>query len=494
MSLFDKINKFIETRRKMKTIRYITYLIVIFTLLLGACTPAGAAISTVSTDTTEETTSSVTQETAPNVSAENMSYPPPGAGTGSSSMEAGLSTATGAYTLNGGAASESNQTYTASSEDQSGVYVTDGGTLTLDNVTVATSGNTSSDENSSFYGLNAGVLAASASSVTMNGGTISTTGTGANGAFATGEGTVVNLSDVTINATGDGGHGVMATLGGEMNLTNVDMTTSGAHSAPIATDRGSGTINATGGMLNTSGQDSPCYYSTGVLNISNSTCIATGSESVVIEGADSVILTESSLTSSVADKWGVMIYQSFSGDADGSDGVFTMTGGALAHTDANGPLFYVTNTTGHITLNGVDVTTASGILIQAEGNDRWGTSGSNGGTVVLVADAQTLSGDLAADNISSISVTLQNGSSLTGAINAENTANEINLILDSSSTWTVTADSYLSFLTDPDGISGTSITNIIGNGYTVYYNATLCTELGGQTYTLSGGGTLAPLE
>jgi hypothetical protein len=396
--------------------------------------------------------------------------------------------------LNGGTVTESDQTYAASNEDQSGIYVTDGGALTLNNVSVKTSGNNSSDENSSFYGLNAGVLASSGSTITMNGGSISTTGTGANGAFATGEGTTVNLSDVTINATGDGGHGVMATLDGVMNLTNVDMTTSGAHSAPIATDRDGGTINATGGTLTTSGQDSPCYYSTGTLNIENSTCNATGSESVVIEGANTVNLIDSTLTSSVADKWGVMIYQSFSGDAQGSDGIFTMTGGSLAHTDANGPLFYVTNTTGYITLNGVDVKAASGILIKAEGNDRWGTSGSNGGTVILVTDAQTLSGDLVADEISSITATLQNGSSLTGAVDAGNTAKEINLTLDFSSNWTVIADSYLSWLTDPDGTSGTTINNINGNGHTVYYNASLCTDFGRQTFALNGGGTLTPMK
>jgi hypothetical protein len=32
------------------------------------------------------------------------------------------------------------------------------------------------------------------------------------------------------------------------------------------------------------------------------------------------------------------------------------------------------------------------------------------------------------------------------------------------------ADSHLSGLTDPDGISGTTITNINGDGHTVYYD------------------------
>lgn len=225
--------------------------------------------------------------------------------------------------------------------------------------------------------------------------------------------------------------------------------------------------------------------------IANNTCKADGSEVVVIEGANSVNLTDSTLVTSVANKWGVMIYQSFSGDAQGSNGIFTMTGGSLSYSDTNSPLFYVTNTVGHITLKGVTVSAASGIILKAEGNDRWGTSGSNGGTVIFIADGQTLYGNMVADKISTITLTLQNGSALTGALNAEHTAQAVNLTLDASSTWNVTADSYITCLTDP-AISGTTISNITGNGHTVYYDPNTCTELGGQTYTLNRGGTLTP--
>jgi hypothetical protein len=211
----------------------------------------------------------------------------------------------------------------------------------------------------------------------------------------------------------------------------------------------------------------------------------------VIEGGNSITLTDTSLTSNKAGKWGVMIYQSMSGDAQGTKGTFTMTGGPLAYTATDGPLFYVNNSTAIITLKGVSITAASGILVKAAAGD-WGNSGSNGGTVILTADGQALTGDLVTDAISSITTTLQNGSTLTGAIDTANTAKAINLTLDASSTWTVTADSYLTCLTDTGGISGTTITNIIGNDHTVYYDKSACPALGGQTYTLEGGGTLKP--
>lgn len=492
----------------MKKNMLLIHLAVICALALSACSASSetAQETTVVIDTSSVVF--VTQTVEPSTQTEEAAQPsgnftngnpPPGnppsggGGMGASNLEDGLSTATGVYTLSGETAEETHQTYTATQQDQSGVYVTDGGVLILNNVTVNTSGETSSADGSSFYGLNAGILAVE-STITVNSGTITTSGSGANGAFATGEGSVVSLSDVTITATGDGGHGVMATLGGEVNLTNVNMTTSGAHSAPIATDRGSGTVNATGGSLLTTGTDSPCYYSTGVLNITNSTCTADGSEAAVIEGANSINLVDSNVTVNVPNKWGVMIYQSFSGDAEGTEGIFTMQGGSLTYTDETSPLFYVNNSTGYITLDHVTVNVASGVLLNAAANDRWGTSGQNGGTVYLTANDQILNGDFAADAISSISVDLIGASSLTGAINANNEASSASLTMNASSTWTLTADSYLACLNNADGISGTTVQNIIGNGHNVYYDASSCAVLKGMTYTLTGRGELKPIS
>lgn len=433
-----------------------------------------------------------TSGTASATSSSSPAQPPAGPGA-SSSTASTPSGAWGAYTLDSGSETQTGQSYTAGETDESAIYVTNGSSLNASRATITTSGNTSSDENSSFYGLNAGVLAEAGSTIVLADSTITTSGSGANGAFATGQGASVTLSNVSIQASGDGGHGVMATLGGEMTLTDVDITTSGAHSAPIATDRGGGTITVTGGESTTSGQDSPCLYSTGLLAVSNSACTATGSESVVIEGANSVILTDTVLSSSKADKWGVMIYQSMSGDAEGTRGIFTMSGGSLANTATTGPLFYVTNSTAIITLKNVSVAAASGILLDASAG-RWGNSGANGGTALLTADGQTLAGNITADKLSSVTLTLQNGSTLSGALNSDHTAQAMNLSLDATSLWSVSADSYLTSLDDAAGISGTTITNILGNGHTVYYDASACPALGGLTYTLSGGGILTPAK
>lgn len=410
----------------------------------------------------------------------------PGGAPGGSSSGSSSYTLSGAYTLNGGTASETGKTYSSSTRDVSAVYVTSSGDLTLTNPTIVTSGDTSSNDASSFYGLNAAVLATSGSKVTINGGTITTSGSGANGAFPTGTGSTILLNGVKITATGGGGHGVMATNDGTLILTDVDIDTTGANSAPLATDRGSGTVTATRGTVTCSGTDSPAIYSTGVITVSDATLTATGSEAAVIEGFNSITLTSSALTGGVAKTGGTMIYQSMSGDADVGTGTFTMTGGS--YTSTAGPAFFVTNSNAIISLTGTNVSSASDTLIRAAGTDRWGTSGKNGGTVTFTADNEKLTGSLVTDSISSIAVTLKNGSSLTGAINSAA------LTLDSSSTWFVTSNSALTTLADTGGISGSSITNIYGNGYTVTYDASLAgnRDLGGKTYTLANGGTLTP--
>ena len=285
----------------------------------------------------------------------------------------------------------------------------------------------------------------------------------------------------------------MATQGASIVCTSVNMTTTGANSGTIATDRGGGTITVTGGTVKTTGQDSPGIYSIGAITVAGATISATGSEAAVIEGGNSITLSGTTLSSSYSGKWGVMIYQSMSGDASGTKGTFTMTGGSLSYSGSGGPLFYVTNSTGTITLKGVSLGASSGILVKASA-DNWGTSGSNGGTVVLTADGQIMSGDLVADKISSINLTLQSGSSWTGAIDNANTAKAVSITLDVTSKWTLTADSYVTALSDASGISGGTVTNIVGNGHAVYYDAgnSANSALGGRAYTLSGGGYLKP--
>lgn len=404
-----------------------------------------------------------------------------GSGGGSGSPSYNIS---GAYTVDGTTESKSGDTFSSSEKDVSAIYVTNGGELALDNPTITSSGDSSYGEASSFYGLNGAVLVNNGSRVTIDGGTISTTGSGANGVIPTDSGSSVTLKNVKIHATGGGAHGVMATGGASITLENVDIDTTGGSGAPLATDRGGGTVTVNGGTFTSSGQGSPAIYSTGVITVKDAKLTSEKPGAAVIEGSNAITLDNSDLTGGSSTSECVMIYQSFSGDASIGTGTFTMTGGSLAAT--GGALFFVTNTHGVISLKDTKVTTA-GTLINASAS-RWGTTGKNGGTATFTASGETLAGNVNTDGISSADITLKDGSTLAGAIN------KASLTLDDTSSWTVTGDSVLTGLSDPAGISGTSISNIYGNGHTVKYDASLAANraLGGKIYTLANRGMLGP--
>ena len=287
---------------------------------------------------------------------------------------------------------------------------------------------------------------------------------------------------MTIKATGSAGHGVMATQGGTLILRDVDIITTRDRAGAVATDRGSGKITVTGGTVKTSGAGSPGIYSTGEITTNGGTYTATGAEAVVIEGSNSVTLTDTALTGS--SRCGVMIYQSFSGDAEGRKGKYTMTGGSLTAT--TGPLFFVTNTTAVIKLTDVKTESTAKKIVDA-GANRWGKEGSNGGKVQLTAEKQTLTGDLTTDKLSSITASLQKNTTLTGMVN------RAALSIDASSKWIVAGDSVVTGLT-LEGDTATAITRIQGNGHDVRYDVSLAANrwLDGKTCDLPGGGRLMP--
>jgi hypothetical protein len=387
---------------------------------------------------------------------------------------------TGAYTVDGSTAIQTDQTYVGTLTDQSAVYVLNSGHLTLTNCTMTKSGDASSTSNSSQYGTNAGVLAASAGVVTITGGSVTTNASGGNGLFATGSGSAITMTGGTINASGDGAHGVDVTYGGSITLTNVDITTTGASSSALATDFGGGRVTVTGGTItaaNTaSGGHSAGIYSTGIIGVTGATVSSLGDCGGVIDGANNIYLVNTSLTGALH---GIKIWKTapMSGTA-----TVNMVGGTLAAT--NGDAFYVTAETGNAAMASISL--AGGATITAGTGNILSVLGSS--TATFSVSGVTLNGRFHSDTPGATTVNLRDGSTLTGA------ANGVVLTLDAGSVWTVTSNSILTGLIDPEGISGTTIANIIGNGHDVHYDSALAVNsyLGGRIYPLINGGVLTP--
>lgn len=351
------------------------------------------------------------------------------------------------------------ESMTNTTADQNAFIGKNKAVIDIENSVFDKTGDTTSDDNSNFRGQNAVVLGIDGSQINIKGSNITSNSKGSNAVFATGENSVINVENTNIHTKSDSSRGLDATYKGTVNGKNLTITTEGAHSATLATDRGEGTITAEAAKLTTSGEGSPVIYSTGNIMVNNVNGIANNSEIGVVEGKNSITLTNSNVTGYKDN--GFMLYQSFSGDAENGIARLKAENNTLT-THATGAFLYVNNTTAEVDLsnNAISMPNTS-TLVKAAADSRWGKTGENGGHLTLRTSNQELSGNIMADSISTIALDMINGSSLVGAVNTDNTAKEVTVKLSKDSNWILTGDSYVKSLSNED----TTGSNIQLNGY-----------------------------
>ena len=364
-----------------------------------------------------------------------------------------------ADTLNGGG-SLTGGTYTAAGDDESAIDVSGTAQASLTGAVIQkTDGKASSADAASVRGVNAAVRVYDSAELTLTDSVIEASAPNATGVFAYDHG-VIHISDCTVNVTGGGAGGVQVAGGG--TLIGENLTVTSASKAAIRSDRGGGTLILTGGSYTSTGKNGcPAIYSTADIAVSDAVCISEQSRAVIIEGKNTVTLTDCTLTGNdQSTKEGsvranVLLYQSASGDAKEGTSVFTMEGGEM--TAKSGAMFYCTNTTSVINLKEaqLNLSDTGDLLIVAAG--RWGKENRNGGNCTLNAENQALAGQVTVDAVSALQMNLS-ASAFTGAITGEG---QISLTLDENSAWTLTGDSVLTaFEGNPDQINA--------NGYSLY--------------------------
>lgn len=351
------------------------------------------------------------------------------------------------------------ESMTNTTADQNAFIGKNKAVIDIENSVFDKTGDTTSDDNSNFRGQNAVVLGIEGSQINIKGSNITSNSKGSNAVFATGEGSVINVENTNIHTKSDSSRGLDATYKGTVNGKNLTITTEGAHSATLATDRGEGTITTEAAKLTTSGEGSPVIYSTGNIIVNNVNGIANNSEIGVVEGKNSITLTNSNVTGYKDN--GFMLYQSFSGDAENGIARLKAENNTLT-THATGAFLYVNNTTAEVDLsNNVISMPNTSTLVKAAADSRWGKTGENGGHLTLRTSNQELSGNIVADSISTIALDMTNGSSLVGAVNTDNAAKEVTVKLSKDSNWILTGDSYVKSLNNEDSTGS----NIHLNGY-----------------------------
>ncbi len=353
-------------------------------------------------------------------------------------------------------------TYTATGTDESVMEISGTAKASVaSSVLKKTDGGASGADDASFTGLNAAVRVYDSAELELTDCEIDSTAENATGVFAYDNG-VVRISDSVINVTGGGAGGVQVAGGGTLIGSNLTVTSSSK--AAIRSDRGGGMMTLVGGTYTSTGTNGcPAIYSTADISVADAVCISENSRAVIIEGKNSVSLSDCTLTGNDQStkegsiKANVLLYQSASGDAENGVSVFTMEDGSMECL--SGAMFCCTNTSSVINLNNAELklSTDESLLIVSAG--RWGKDGSNGGNCTLNAENQTLEGSITVDEISSLAMNLTS-SDFTGYISGDG---DVTVSLDGSSTWTLTGDSYIS------SFSG-DIESVNLNGYTLYVN------------------------
>lgn len=394
---------------------------------------------------------------------------------------------------------ESGKSYSSTGTDENAIHISNGASVNLSDFTVdRTSSESNGGDQSSFYGIGAGILVTDGTAELKNG-TITTDAKGGAGVFSYGDG-VVNISDTTIKTTKDTSGGIHVAGGGTLNAKNLTIETAGESSAAIRSDRGGGTMTVDGGSYTSTGTGSPAVYCTADIDIKNAKLTAKGSEAVCIEGLNSLKLTDCDLAGDMPENeqndciWTIILYQSMSGDSEVGNSTFDMEGGTL--TSRAGGLFYTTNTESTFYLKNVKITPSESndFFLKCTGNSNkrgWGKTGSNGADCEFTADTQVMEGDVIWDSISNLDFTMSNGSSLKGAfIQDESSAGDggsgyANLTIGSGCTWTVTADSRVTSLNnsgiiiDSDGKS----VSIVGSDGTSFVKGDSAYTITVDTYT-----------
>ena len=364
-------------------------------------------------------------------------------------------------------------TITAIESQESGIYVKNGGSFTIENSTISkptgpfTYGMPESGEMGPntlraviSYGLNSVVLSTGkGSKISLNNVKVNAIGLNspedvfaANPVYATFDG-VICLNNVEINADGSAGHGVDCTSGGTFYIDTAEITTRGSTGSALATDNPGGNIYAMKITATVWGDRSAGIYCDGgsIMDISESVIESKLMEGMVICNDGSVTLNNVKLTGrldavKVHFRRGTGNAKSFISDS------------TLVSKEGGGIVF--DGGWGDITIDNTKIKAADGkyLVRSQEGSSDKGT-----GEGILRVRNSKLAGNIGADEASILKVFLE-GTTLKGAIEFAG------ISLGADSKWDITADSRVIELkiTNRAGISASkAVTVTFGSSGTI---------------------------
>ena len=366
------------------------------------------------------------------------------------------------------------QIYSSNEDNEHAVWVKKW-TVTISNATITKTWDAEWDT-ADFYWTNAAVISTDEWILHLANVTVNTDWKHANAVFAY-WGWQIDIWDSTITTKADNSWWIMVTWWWTLSASNVNVTTEWKSSAAIRSDRWGWDLYVDWWKYTTNWVWSPAIYSTANIIVEHAELTSTKSEWIIIEWKNSVKISSSTLTdTNTTLNWksttykNIFLYQSMSWDTDEWTASFTAEWCKIITNKWD--TIYVTNTKAEIILKDNEIINNDWNFLRIEWA-AWGKHGSNWWDVNLSLINQEVQWDIVIDNISSLSMTLSEWSIYTWAINTTNQSQNISVKLDSTSTWTLNSDSYISEIFSEVGW----YSNINLNGYTLYIWETAITSV-----------------
>ena len=366
-----------------------------------------------------------------------------------------------------------------------------GGTLVMADGKLVKIGEDTSVDEALAYGTEAAALAVNADSNMLLSSVIAESACpGAAGLFSC-DGGSSYADETTISTAGADSAAVRTTSGGIMVGNALHAQTEGARSPGLACASPRSTLSVTNSDFETGGSLSPILESRGRIEADNITGASGASPLAILEDQGAVLVSNSRLSSTSIDgsanggiPCAVMLYRAEAADrtAEEDPALFQASDSTLESTIRSGAFFYLTNTRARVLLSGNRLLFDEGeaALLRAEGNNSrgWGSSGKNGALCDVTACNQKLKGAVESDSLSSVDLHLLEGSQWTGSSSIRSNTSgsavgeNLNVSIDSTSSWVVTGNSAVTNINLAEGgklvdTRGRSVKLVDQNGFTL---------------------------
>ena len=361
---------------------------------------------------------------------------------------------------------EKNKSLQSTESNETVLKITDEATYTADNLDLTKiSGKITDNEDNLKNGVNNVLLATNASQATITNSTITSKNISSSAIYATELNTTLNLYNIEIKTHNDKSKALIAMNKSEINIKNSN--------------------------IETIGEESELFYSSGTINAENITA-NTSSSIAKILNTNNLLIKKSTINSKLNKKQNGLFnitseettstYETASLTIEESD--ITLDEKSFEYKET--PLFFVNNTDSQINLTNNNIKYSNNILLKIISSENSGLK-----NTVFTSSDNTLRGNIFVDKYSKARINFNN-TIYTGSINHTNESNNVTVTIDKTSYWNLTGHSYIDTITFQNQNNIRRYIN--SNGYNIYCNAENNSWLGNRTITLPGGGKLIPIN